>query len=43
MRDLEDLLGALSKLVDLALDTHLFNRIFDLLDVNHPFIGKGME
>jgi hypothetical protein len=41
--DFEDLFGALSELVNLAFNTHLFDRILDLLDINHTFISEGME
>jgi hypothetical protein len=43
MRDLEDLLRALSELIDLALYSHFFNRILDLFDVDHALVGKRME
>jgi hypothetical protein len=43
MRDLEDLFGALSKLVDLTFDTHFFNGVLDALDIDHALVGKGVE
>ena len=39
----EDLLRTLSKLVDLALDSHLLNGVLYLLNVNHSLVSEGME
>ena len=43
MRDLKDLFRTLSKLINLALDSHFFNGILDFFDINHALIGEGME
>jgi hypothetical protein len=43
MRNLEDLLGALSKFVNLTLNSHFLNWILYFFNVNHPFISEGME
>lgn len=43
MRDLEDLLGTLSELVYLAFNSHFFDGVFDLFDVNHALVGEGVE
>lgn len=43
MRNFEDLLGTLAKLINLTLYSHLFNGIFDLFYVYHSFVCKGVE
>lgn len=43
MRDFENLLRTLSKFIDLALDSHLFDGVFDAFNIDHAFISEGME
>lgn len=43
MRNFEDLFGALTKLVDLALDSHLFDGVSDAFNVYHPLISEWMK
>ena len=43
MRDPEDLFGALSELIYLAFYAHFLNRVFDFLDIDHAFVGEGVE
>jgi hypothetical protein len=40
---LEDLLGALSELINLTLNTHFLNWVLDLFDVYHALVGKRVE
>lgn len=43
MGNFEDLLGALSKLINLAFDAHLLNGVSNALNVDHPLVGEGVE
>lgn len=43
VRNFEDLFGTLSEFVDLALDTHFFDWVFDLFDVDHALVGERVE
>jgi hypothetical protein len=43
MRNFKDLFWALAEFIDLAFESHSFNRISDILNVYHSFICQRME